>query len=110
MASRTLPIRLVINLTLPVLAYILLRPHVHSDVAALVAGAAIPAAYTAGVLLWRRRLDAIGVFAVACFAIGLLLVAATGGNELVFKLREDIWTAPPSSSPNTSTNTSAETR
>jgi hypothetical protein len=32
----------------------------------------------AGVLLWRRRLDAIGVFAIVCFAIGLLLVVATG--------------------------------
>jgi hypothetical protein len=89
-----LVIRLVINLAVPVLAYMLLRPHVHSDMTALAAGAAIPAAYTAGVLLRRRRLDAIGVFAIVCFAIGLLLVAATGGSELVFKLREDIWTGP----------------
>jgi hypothetical protein len=83
-----------INLAVPVLAYVLLRPQLHSDITALVAGAAIPIAYTAGVLLWRRRLDAIGVFAIVCFAIGLLLVAATGGNEMVFKLREDIWTGP----------------
>lgn len=87
-------IRLVINLAIPVLTYVLLRPHVHSDITALVGGAAIPTAYTVGVLLRRRHLDAIGVFALACFAIGLLLVIATGGNELVFKLREDIWTGP----------------
>ncbi len=86
--------RLMINLAVPVLAYVLLRPHVHSDITALVAGAAVPTACTAGVLLWCRRLDVIGVFAIACFAIGLLLVVATGGNELVFKLREDIWTGP----------------
>ncbi len=88
----TLLIRLMINLAVPVLVYALLRPHVHSDITALVVGAAIPTAYSAGVLLWRRRLDAIGVFAIVCFAFGLLLVTATGGNELVFKLREDIWT------------------
>ncbi len=85
-------IRLMINLAVPVLAYVLLRPHVHSDITALVIGAAVPTAYSAGVLLWRRRLDAIGVFAIVCFVIGLVLVVATGGNELVFKLREDIWT------------------
>jgi hypothetical protein len=84
-------IRLMINLAGPVLAYVLLRPHMHSDITALVVGAAVPAAYTGAMLLWRRRLDAIGVFAMACFAIGLLAVAASGGNELVFKLREDIW-------------------
>lgn len=87
-------IRLIVNLVAPVLAYVLVRPHVHSDITALVVGAALPAAYTAGVLLWRRRLDALGVFALACFAIGLLLVLVTGGNELAFKLREDIWTGP----------------
>ena len=87
-------IRLVINAVVPVLVYLLLRPHVHSDVTALIAGAAIPAAYTVGVFLWRRRLDPIGVIALACFGIGLLLVIATSGNELVFKLREEIWTGP----------------
>jgi hypothetical protein len=87
-------IRLTINLAAPVLAYVLLRPHVHSDITALVVGAAVPAAYTVGVALWRHRLDAIGVFAVVCFVIGLLLVVATGGNELVFKIREDLWTGP----------------
>ncbi len=87
-------IRLIINLVVPVLAYVLVRPHVHSDITALVVGAAVPTACTAGVLLWRRRLDPIGAFAIVCFAIGLLLVVATGGNEVVFKLREDFWTGP----------------
>ncbi len=89
-----LALRLMINLVVPVLAYVLLRPYVRSDIIALVAGSAIPAAYTVGVMLWRRRLDAIGVFATVCFALGLLLVVATGGNELVFKLREEFWTGP----------------
>lgn len=92
--ATALLIRLMINLVVPVLAYVLLRPHVHNDITALILGAAIPAAYTAGVLLWRRRLDAIGAFAIACLAVGLLLVLVTGGNEVVFKLREEIWTGP----------------
>lgn len=87
-------IRLVVNAVIPVLVYLLLRPHLHSDLTALIIAAAIPAGYTAGVLVWRRRLDPVGVIAIACFCAGLLLVVATGGNELVFKLREDIWTGP----------------
>jgi hypothetical protein len=93
-AKPALVVKLMINLAAPVLAFILLRPVLHSDVAALVAGAAIPAAYTIALLLWRRKLDAIGAFAIVCFAIGLLLVLVTGGNELVFKLREDLVTGP----------------
>lgn len=89
-----LAIRLVINLAVPVLAYVLLRPHVHSDITALVIGAAIPVAYTACVLLLHRRLDPVGAFAIVCFAFGLLLALVTGGNELAFKLREEIWTGP----------------
>lgn len=91
---RPLLVRLVINAAAPVLTYVLLRPHLHSDVTALVIGAAIPITYTCAVPLRRRRLDPLGVFAIACFAFGLLLVLATGGNELVFKIREDIWTGP----------------
>ncbi|MGH3630133.1 MAG: hypothetical protein ACRDRL_22170 [Sciscionella sp.] len=34
------------------------------------------------------------MFAIACFALSLLLMIATGGNELMFKIREDIWTGP----------------
>ena len=86
-------IRLTINLAAPVLTYVVLRPHVHSDIIALVAGAAIPIVYTALILLWRRHLDAMGVIAIVCFVFGLLALV-TGGNELAFKLREDIWTGP----------------
>jgi drug/metabolite transporter (DMT)-like permease len=93
-ATLALVLRVVVNLAAPVLTYVLIRPHVHSDLIALVIGAAIPVAYTAGVLLWRRRLDPVGVIAIVCFVLGLLLVIATGGNELVFKIREDIWTGP----------------
>jgi hypothetical protein len=93
-AKLALLIRPLINLAAPALVYLLLRPHLHSDITALVIGAAIPTAYTVVVLLWRRRLDPVGVFALACFAIGLILAVATDGNELVFKLREDLWTGP----------------
>jgi hypothetical protein len=87
-------IRLVLNAAIPVLVYLLLRPHLRSDLTALIIAAAIPIGYTAAVLVWRRRLDPVGVIAIGCFAVGLLLVVATGGSELMFKLREDIWTGP----------------
>jgi hypothetical protein len=93
-ASLQALIRLVINAVAPLLVYLLLRPHLHSDLTALIIGAAIPIVYTGAVFLWRRRIDPIGAIAIVCFGIGLLLVIATGGNELVFKLREDIWTGP----------------
>jgi hypothetical protein len=86
--------KLVINTAVPALVYVLLRPHVHSDITALVIGAAVPMAWTVGVLLWKRRVDPVGVFALFCFAIGLLLLVVTGGSELTFKLREDIWSGP----------------
>jgi hypothetical protein len=44
--------------------------------------------------VWRRRLDPVGVFALVCFGVGLLLVIATDGNEFLFKVREDLWTGP----------------
>jgi hypothetical protein len=87
-------VSLVINAVVPVLVYLLIRPHLHSDTTALVIAAAIPVCYTAVVLLWRRRLDPVGVIAIAGFAFGLLLLVVTGGNELAFKLREDAWTGP----------------
>ena len=87
-------VSLVINAVVPVLVYLLIRPHLHSDTIALVIAAGIPVTYTAVILLWRRRLDPIGVIAIAGFAFGILLLVATGGNELAFKLREDIWTGP----------------
>lgn len=87
-------VSLVINAVVPVVAYLLIRPHLHSDTIALVIAAGIPVSYTAVILLWRRRLDPIGVVAIAGFAFGILLLVATGGNELAFKLREDIWTGP----------------
>jgi hypothetical protein len=87
-------VSLAINAAVPVLAYLLLRPYVHSDISALVIAAAVPTCYTAGVFWWRRRLDPVGAIAIAGFAFGLLLLVATGGNELAFKLREDIWTGP----------------
>lgn len=91
-ARAALLLRLVVNLAAPVVTYVLLRPHVHSDLTALIIGAAIPIVYTLVVLALRRRVDPVGVFAIVCFVFGLLLVVATGGNEFVFKVREDIWT------------------
>jgi hypothetical protein len=87
-------VRLAVNGIIPALVYLMLQPRVHSDVTALIIGSAIPVACTAGHLLWRRRLDPVGVMAVTCFGIGLLVAVATGGSELAFKLREVMVTGP----------------
>jgi hypothetical protein len=86
--------RLGINAAAPVGVFVLLRPHVHHDLTALIVGAAIPTLYTVAVFLRQRRLHPVGVIAIGCFCIGLLVAILAGANELVFKLREDIWTGP----------------
>jgi hypothetical protein len=90
----TLLARLAINAALPVLVYVLVRPHVASDLTALIIGAAIPIAYTVAIALWQRRLDPVGTIAVAGFCAGVVLAIVTGDNEFVFKIRKDLWTGP----------------
>lgn len=75
-------------IVVPVLAYLLLRPQVGSDAAALAIAGAIPAAWTLARLAWRRRVDPIGGLAVVGFGIALLLAALSGGDALLLKVRE----------------------
>jgi hypothetical protein len=63
---------------------------VHSDLIALAISSAIPALFTLGTYLIRRRVNVIGLIGVAGFAIGLAVSALTGGSELAFKLQEPI--------------------
>ncbi|HEX3792460.1 MAG TPA: VC0807 family protein [Pseudonocardiaceae bacterium] len=81
-----------VSIVLPLLAYAVLRPRVGSDATALAIAGAIPACWTVGVLAWRRRLDPIGVFGVAGFAVSLLLLWWSGGSALAEKLGEPLLT------------------
>lgn len=72
----------------PALAYVLVRPHVGSDAAALAITAVIPAVWTAARLIWRRRLDPIGVLSAAGLGITLLVLLFARGNTVLLELRE----------------------
>jgi hypothetical protein len=84
----TLVGRLGVTVVIPVLAYVLLRPQVGSDAAALAIAGAVPAAWTLARFAWQRRVDPIGVLAVAGFGIALPVAALSGGNSLLLKVRD----------------------
>ena len=84
-------VSVLINAVVPLILYDQLQHRV-SSTTALVAAAGIPLLWTLGRLVIGRRLDPIGLLSLAGFALGILLVLLTGGNPLVFKIREAILT------------------
>jgi hypothetical protein len=90
---RLLP-SIALNGAVPLLLYVLLRPHVSGDVTALAIAGAVPVVLTAAELLWRRRLDAFGVIAVVGFGIVVLVQLLSGGNALLLKLQDSVVTGP----------------
>ncbi len=76
------------NFALPVVAYALVRPRVDSDATALVIGALFPAIWTVGRLVWRRRLDPLGVVSLTGLGVALLFTLVSGGNPLLLKVQE----------------------
>jgi hypothetical protein len=82
-----------LNILAPLLAFLLAAPYL-TDLVALAIGAAIPAVVTLVVLVWRRRIDPIGLFAVLAFLVVLIVTALSGGNPLILKLNEAIITGP----------------
>jgi len=83
-----------VNAALPLLVYMVIRPHTPSDTVALMIGAAIPLLVTVGQWLWRRRIDPVGLLSLAGFGVVAVLLWLTGGNPLVAKLHETIITGP----------------
>ncbi len=82
-----LGLRILVNAVLPLGVYTLVRGHVGSDAAGLAIAAALPASWTLVHFAVRRRVDAIGLFAVLGFALALAVSVFFGGNSLAFKLR-----------------------
>ncbi len=85
-------VSVLINAVAPLVLYDLLQHRVGSATTALAAAAGIPLLWTVGRLVMRRRLDPIGLLSLAGFVLGILLVLLTGGDPLVFKIREAILT------------------
>jgi hypothetical protein len=64
------------------------------SVTALALAMAVPVGVTVAVFVARRRVDPIGAVAVVAFGIALLVLALSGGNDLVLKLQEAVITGP----------------
>ncbi|MBB4684844.1 VC0807 family protein [Amycolatopsis jiangsuensis] len=84
---------LVVNAVVPLVLYLLLRSSI-GEVPALAIGATIPLLVTVGEFAVRRRIDPVGVVVVAGFAVLLVVLALSGGSELVLKLRDTLLTGP----------------
>jgi hypothetical protein len=90
-AARTRPTDILLSLlvcgVLPTLVYFLIRGHMSSQVAPLAISVAIPAIWTAAKMVWRRRVDGVGVLSVAGFGIRLLVaLLLPGGGTLALKV------------------------
>jgi hypothetical protein len=74
----------------PLILYDQLQQRVGSQVTALLITSVIPVAWTAGKLAVRRRVDPIGLLAIAGVVVGLVLLALTGGNPFALKIRDAV--------------------
>ncbi|PFG46292.1 hypothetical protein ATK36_1260 [Amycolatopsis sulphurea] len=84
---------LIVNAVVPLALYLLLRTPV-GEVPALAIGASVPLLVTVGEFAVQRRIDPIGVGSIAGFTVLLVVLALSGGSELVLKLRDTLLTGP----------------
>ncbi len=78
--------RVLVNIVAVPVAYILIRPRLGSDAAALALVGTIPVVWTIAFFAVRRHIDPIGAFAVLSFGIALLVSALAGGSALPLEL------------------------
>lgn len=83
-----------LNAIVPFLIYVLLRPHVDSELVALAVASSFSAVYTIAIFIWRRKVDPVGAVAVAAFAVVLAISLLAGGNEFVLKVNDTLITGP----------------
>jgi hypothetical protein len=81
------PVRLVLGLVLPWVAYVIIRALIGSSVEALAITDAVPSTWLLVIGLGRRRVDPIAVLSVGTVLIALAVYALTGGDPLAIKLR-----------------------
>jgi hypothetical protein len=70
------------------LAYLVVRPAVTSDAAALAVAGALPLGYGIGHVVLRRRVDPWALVSGTGFAVGCLVSLLAGGSALPLKLHE----------------------
>lgn len=81
------PLRLLIGLVAPLVAYVIIRALTGSSIGALAVTDAIPSVWLLVVGIARRRVDPIAVLSAATVMIALAAYALTGGDPLAIKLR-----------------------
>ena len=86
----TFVIDMAVNIILPVLVYIWLKPHL-GDIDALLASSLPPIAWSLIEFLRRRKIDALSMLVLAGIALSLLAFAGGGGIHLL-QLRENLVT------------------
>jgi len=89
---RKLLLSLAINALLPLVAYGLLRLAGVGELLALAVAAAIPAARTVVLWVWRRRLDWIGLQALVGFAAAAAGTIFLSGNPLLLEVHSSLLT------------------
>jgi hypothetical protein len=89
---KKLGINLVINWLIPIVLVIILRRFLVSDATALAIAGTIPAVRTIALLLWRRRVDWIGVISVFGFIVAFSISTFLGGSALPLKLYHPVVT------------------
>lgn len=85
-------LNLAINFLAPYLVYLLARPSLASDAAALAFSGAIPVLWTVITWFWRRRVNWFGVHAVLGFGIALAITALLDGNTLLLEIHGTLLT------------------
>ena len=91
-SARSVLPRLLTRIIVPLAGYAVLRPFVGSDAEALVIAGSVPAAWTLGILVARRRIDPLGLLGTAGFGVSLLLLWFSGGSAVAVKLGEPVVT------------------
>jgi hypothetical protein len=85
---QSLLLRVGLVVVLPVVVYLVTQGFGWAQVPSLVLSGAIPVAWTLVSLIWRRRLDPIGLLAVVGFGASLLVSTLLGGDPLILKIKD----------------------
>jgi hypothetical protein len=89
---RRLAPNLVVAGILPIVAYALLRPHVHSDTVALTVILVFPVAEIVFERVRQHRWEPVGVFAMIGISVGLIGASILHGDPLLLKVRDSALT------------------
>jgi hypothetical protein len=89
---KNLLINLAINWFVPMVMVILLRSIYPNDAMALAIAGVIPIMRTIFILVWRRRVDWIGVLGGLGFAVAFAVSTLSGGSSLPLKLYHPVVT------------------